>query len=154
MPVFNDAENREFKIIPETDAIFCVKEFSCGLSTGTKTRGSPNYDAELEIEGHGVVIPLQLIDHPSCNWKIDTFLKSANIQLRKGEKFEFQEDKAKEEGVRWINPIGLRGWCNVIIDNYIKDGKERKSNKVGTFYTNMEKLPAIVPEVSEEDVPF
>lgn len=151
MPVFNDAENRDFKIVPEGDYIFRVTDFTSGLSKGGKTSGSPNYEGDLFLEGPNSTIPLQLIDHPSCDWKIDTFLKSAGIKLQKGEKFEFQEDKAKEMGVRWINPLGLRGWCRVIIEHYTKDGKERQSNKVGTFYTNMEKLPALV---TEEDQPF
>lgn len=152
MPVFNDAENRDFKIVPEDDYIFRVTDFTSGLSKGGKTSGSPNYEADLLLEGQDATIPEHLIDHPSCAWKLDTFLKSAGIQLKKGENYEFQEDKARELDVRFINPIGLRGWCRVRIEEYQKkNGTTGKANKVAIFYTNKEKLPALV---TEEDQPF
>lgn len=156
MPKFNDSENRVM-MVSEGDYIFCVVDFGCKISTGAKTRGADQFELEIEIEPKGSMVFETLTDHESCLWKIDTFLKSAGVTLAKGEAYEFREDTAKEKGVCWINPLGLRGWCRVIEDSYTKPGTTNpiKKNKIGTFYTDRPKLPArVIEQELEEDKPF
>ena len=156
MPTFNDSGNRP-PHLPDGDYVFCVVGFEIGLSTGGKTNGSEKYEVDLEIEPHGNNVTEFLIDHPSCAWKIDTFLKSAGVKLKKGEQFDFREDIASAKGIRWINPDGLRGWCALNSQPGQKDTK-KLFNRVAVFYTEKEKLRARVIEeaspVSEEDIPF
>lgn len=153
MPVFNDSQNIP-PVVPEGDYVFCVVGFECGISSGGKTAGSDKYDVELEIEPSGKRVTEFLIDHPSCSWKIDTFLKSCGIQLAKGEAFEFREDIASATGVRWVNPLGLRGHCRLYVEEYTPKGgtEKRKANKVAVFYTDRPKLEPRA--ISEADVPF
>jgi hypothetical protein len=84
-----------------------------------------------------------LIDHESCIWKIDSFLKACGIrQLKKGQAFHFEKDKAEKLGVPWINPMGLRCPALIAHDQYTstKSGKEVTKNVVGTYYTDKEPL--------------
>ena len=157
MPKFNDSENQA-PIQPDGDYIFRVIEFSSGISAGSKTRGSDDYKLTLELEPSGAKVNERLIDHPSCDWKIDTFLKSAGVQIAKGAAFEFQENRAIASGVPFINPIGLRGWCRIHTETYAKKGEPAedkgkwtgKSNKVAIFYTDKPKLPRIDPPVEAD----
>lgn len=168
MPTFNDSENR-IQITKEGDYPFTVIEFDQALSKGSKTAGSTMYKPKLEIElpggQRGPHVYESLIDHSSCAWKIDTFLKCCGVALAKGEAFEFDGEEARRLGVRHVNPYGLRGWAHFIIE-VGTDKKER--NKVSVFYTNKQKLPrdeSVKPPqaaepvaagsgVQEEDVPF
>lgn len=156
MPTFNDSNNIP-ALLPEADYVFCVVGFDCMISKGKETGGSDLFEVELEIEPSGKTVYERLIDHKSTSWKIDTFLKSAGIQLKKGESFEFREDKAKSLGIRWINPLGMRGWCRITVEPYIKtnaDGskQEKKANKIAMFYVDKPKLQP--REIVEEDKPF
>ena len=153
MPKFNDSENRA-PFQPEGDYVFCVTEFEIGISNGQKTAGCEKYEVTLEIEGPGNQVFENMIDHESCSWKIDTFLKSAGVKLAKGEAFEFRKDTAERKGVRWVNPLGLRGHCRLIVEEYEKNGQKRKTNRVAVFYTDKPKLAARVIEKQEDDVPF
>lgn len=149
MPVFNDSENvPQFQ--PEGDYVFRVDDFTIGISKGGKTAGAEKYDLELALEPSNSKLFETLVDHESCVWKIDTFLKSAGIKLAKGQPFSFRRDEAESNGWAWVNPIGLRGWCRVFVDEY--NGKKR--NKVTTFYTDRPKLAPVVPVETEEDTPF
>jgi hypothetical protein len=153
MPTFNDSQNVP-QLLPDGDYIFCVADFEIGLSTGGKTNGCEKYEVELEIEPSGKKVLEFMVDHPTCAWKIDTFLKSCGVKLTKGESFDFREDVAKEKGIRWVNPIGLRGWCCLKSEPSSKDPK-KIFNKVAIFYTEKTKLEArLANAVSEEDVPF
>lgn len=140
MPRFNDSEAKVFELAPEGDYVLRVVEFECGISKGGKTSGSDSYDVKFLIESKGSTFFETLIDHPSCAWKIDIFLKSAGVQLKKGEAFEFRKDKADYEAVPWIDPIGLRMWARVKIEPSQKD-PTKKYNKVAVFYTDRPKLP-------------
>jgi len=153
MPKFNDATNMP-PMLPDGDYIYQVAEFTCGIQNGGKTGGSDNFKIILHIEPTGNRVHETMIDHPSCNWKIDCFLKSAGIKLTKWEGYEFVQDKAEAAGVRWINPIGLRGWCHIGVETLpAKDNRPaREINKVSVFYTDKEKLAPL--EIKEEDMPF
>lgn len=154
MPTFQDSDNIP-QLLPEGDYIFCCTGFDIGISTGKKTSGAEAYDVELEIEPIGKKVTEFMVDHPSCAWKIDTFLKAAGVVLKKGEAFEFREDTAAQRGLRWVNPIGLRGWCKLRVEDYVKDGQKRQSNKIAVFYADKEKLPArVIEETPEEQKPF
>jgi hypothetical protein len=159
MPKFKTEEAR-LPFIPAGDYIFCVREFEIGLSNGGKTAGSEKYELTLEIEGKGHTVYENLIDHPSTGWKINTFLKCTGVRLNEGESFEFSKDSADANEVRWVNPIGLRGHCAIIVDEYTaKDGTKKKRNNLASFYTDRAKLPPNeslrgVEEEKEEGRPF
>ncbi len=151
MPVFGDREN-PFKAVPNGDYILCVVGFECAISSGGKTAGANKYEVEFEVEGppavNGARVFENLIEHESCDWKIDAFLKSAGVALAKGEAFEFRADLAEASGVRWVNPLGLRVWATVRNEDY----KGRMYPKVAAFITNKPKLEP--REIKEEDTPF
>ncbi len=156
MPKFGDSENI-MTLVEEGDYVFCVVDFKQGLSTGGRTSGCEKYELKLELEGVNSFVKENLIDSPNTAWKIDCFLKSAGVKLVKDEAFEFREDAALANQVRWVNPIGLRGHCRVIVETYEKKSDDvgkptGKSNKVQVFYTDKPKLAPKV--VDETDVPF
>ena len=149
MPTFNDSENLP-PFIPEGDYIFTVTGYERRISQGAKTAGADVYALTLAFDGGGRVFS-DLIDTPALQFKIDTFLKSAGIRLAKGEAFYFDQDEANANNARFINPIGLRGWCRLSIEEY----KGIKRNKVAIYYTNLEKLaPVKLETASEEEIPF
>lgn len=161
MPTFNDSENIA-KFVPEGDYTFTVTEFDQAISQGGKTSGSTRYALTLEVDlpsgSRGPRVFESLIDHASTAWKIDTFLKSAGVALAKGEGFEFNEGDARKHRAKFVNPIGLRGWCRLVVEEYPANSGKKK-NRVSTFYTNKAKLPALVaaPQatvIDAEDVPF
>jgi hypothetical protein len=166
MPTFNDSDNLPTHV-PEGDYIYTVTGFEQKISAGGKTAGATKYSLTLEIETRagerGPKCFENLIDHASTNWKIDTFLKSAGVTLSKGQGFEFNADDAAASGASFVEPVGLRGWCRLIVEEYpLNSGKRR--NKVAVFYTNKAKVPARVAApapaapaaggISDEDVPF
>lgn len=157
MPKFNDQQERPALIEPQ-DAIFCVLDMECGLSKKKGSEGCASYKIEFEIEPSGKRVFEDLDDSKDWGWKIDTFLKSAGVAPAKGEDFEFQKDKAETEKVKWIDPIGLRGWCRVTKESYQKGklpGAEntRTVNRIGTFYVDKPKLPRREMP-AEEPMPF
>lgn len=159
MPTFRDSENISTVIVPEGDYIYQVRAMKHGLSTGQRTNGCTKYEMELVLEGHDSTVYETLIDHDSTNWKLDTFLKSAGVRLAKDQGYDFRWTQAQADGVTYINPVGLRGWCRVAIEEYLSKSNEKKrKNKVLTFYTDRPKLPRVEQpdEVDEpgEDVPF
>lgn len=142
MPVFTDSEFA-FQVVPEGDYTLTVFEFSTDLSTGKKTNGSERFNVVFNIEGTGSKVRETLIDHESCLWKIDAFLKACGIrQLKKGQAFHFEKDRAEELGVPWINPMGLRCQAQIGIDHYTsqRSGKEVEKNVVVTYYTDKDAL--------------
>lgn len=138
MPVFQDSESA-YQVVPEGDYTLTVFEFMTDLSGGKKTSGCERFNIVFNIEGTNSKLRENLIDHKDCIWKIDAFLKSAGIRnLKKGQAFHFEKDKAEELGVPWINPMGLRCQANVGHDKYTsqRSGKEVTKNVVVTFYTD------------------
>lgn len=150
MPVFKNQENKVNILLPPGDYIYTVVNYESGLQTGTgKTAGSPFWELHLEItdtKKQTATVYERLIDHPSCDFKIDTFLKSAGVQLDPGAPFEFDERAAIESGYQHVDVIGLRGWCSLLVDEYDrKGGGTAKRNKVSAFLTNRPKLPRVSP---------
>ena len=174
MPTFNDSENKPPRtIIPEQDCVFRVVAWETSISKGKKTGGCEALDLELDFFGKDGK-PLcagafeHLIDHPSCSWKIDCFLKSAGQQLRKGENFNWGPAPVGGHG-RYIDPLGLRGWCKVAVDTYTPSnaamgangqalpGQSRQKNVVVTFYTDRTKIApdeALRQAAAPEPSPF
>lgn len=168
MPTFQDSDNKpQRKIIPEQDAIFCVTNWATSISKGRNTSGADVLELELEFEGSaaGGVAFENLIDAPRCIWRIDTFLKSAGVQIKKGQSFSWGPKPDGALGT-YIDPIGLRGWCRVGVETYVPKsaacdasgkplpGQEKQRNKVITFYTDKQKLPpneALVKAAEEEE---
>ena len=140
-------------ILPAGDYIFTVVAFECGIQNGGKTNGSDFFEMELEIDGKpGSKVREKLIAHESTGWKINNFIQCAGITLGEGEEFEFRKDLAEQNGATWVNPIGLRGHCALIVDTYAKktdpgypnvppNKMTGKSNKVAMFYVDKPKLP-------------
>ena len=175
MPTYKGKENQAFVLLPVGDYQFEVTGMESGLQTGSgKTAGSPYWEMKLSIIGKGATVFERLIDHPVCDFKIDTFLRSTGAAPPLGQAFEFMETAAAESGCAWIDPIGLRGWCHLIVDDYTPAGEKvpRKKNKVGAFLTDRPKIarapkpepepaPAAAPEAApgataetEDDMPF
>jgi hypothetical protein len=165
MPTFNDQDNKVFVLVPPGDYIFCVVKFESTMSKGAKTSGSDCYEMELEIEnrGPGAIVYASLIDHPSCDWKIDNFIKCTGVKeqynLVKGTPFEFIKTAAESKDVTWVNPLGLRGWCSVSHEAMMKNGqtvmgpdnKPKMRAVLAVFYTDKPKLPK---REIEEEVPY
>lgn len=154
MPKFNNSDNQQFTLLPPGDYVFEVMEMESGIQAGGgKTTGSMFWEFRLRLtkpgneELRGSVWE-KLIDHPSTGWKIDTFLKSAGAAPAVGAAFEFVEQAAIDSGCTWIDPIGLRGWCHVNVEEYTKSGEteKRRKNKVAAFLTDKPKLPRIERE--------
>lgn len=150
MPVFKNQENKVSVLLPPGDYIYTVVNYESGLQTGNgKTAGSPFWELHLEItdpKKQTASVYERLIDHPSCDFKIDTFLKSAGVQLDPGTSFEFDERIAMESGYQHVDVIGLRGWCALVVDEYDKKGGgTAKRNKVSAFLTNRPKLGRVSP---------
>lgn len=144
MPIYTDAEP-SFKIVLPGDYILAVSEFKFGISTGPKTKGCELYEVLFIIEEHDSKIKERLIDHPSCSWKIDTFLKSAGIRtLAKGQAFTFDEEESETGEASWVNPMGLRCWAHLIIDESYVSPTTKKvvpKNTIDLFYTDRAALP-------------
>jgi hypothetical protein len=152
MPTFTDAPEKKFTLLPEGDYVLCVTDFEIGISTSKKTAGSEKYSITFEVEGNSVDLKEMLFDHESCLWKLEAFLKSSGIALKKGEAYEFRKDKADMAGIRWIDPIGLRCHAKLGQEPYTTTaGKNITVNKIAIFYTDRPKLP---PRRIEDDVPF
>lgn len=153
MPKFTDAENKTYILLPEGDYKYMVTDWEIGISTGPSTAGSEKYTAKFTLIDHpGSELKETLIDHPKTAWKIDTFLKCSGIKLEKGSSYEFNRVFAEEQNVLWVNPIGLRGWCKLVQEDYVTKAKTTiKINKIAIFYTDKEKLPQVI---SEEEIPF
>jgi hypothetical protein len=138
-------------LLPAGDYIFCVREFECGIQSGGKTSGSEKFVMQLEIEGKGATVRETLIAHESTGWKINNFIQCAGIVIPEGGEFEFRRDVAEDAGCTWVNPIGLRGHCAIIVETYAKKtdsdypntspkNMTGKANKVAVFYTDRPKL--------------
>lgn len=153
MPVFKDQDNKDFVLLPPGDYVFRVESMECGISTGSKTAGSPFWEFELAIEDpRGGVVFERLTDHSLCSWKIDTFLKSTNAAPPKGTAFDFSQEAAESAGCVWVDPIGLRGHCQLTVEEYKKvfSTEKYKNNKVAVFLTNKPKLPRAERPKQEE----
>lgn len=144
MPTFQDRESRG-QIIKEQDGIFRVTAFKLSTLQRGPCSGAEMITLTLEIEGTGARFEENLIDHEKTGWKIDTFLKSAGIVMDKGQSFRWADDDIRPV---WVNPIGLRGWCHVGLEeqesNTVKnaDGSKKRftKNTIAIFYTDRPKL--------------
>lgn len=156
MPVFKDSNNIP-PLLPEGDYIFCCLDFESKISQGNKTRGSDTFELTLEIEPSGKKVPCTLIDHPTCDWKIDCFLKAAGVALKKGESFDFRQDVANAAGLVYVDARGLRGWCHLTQKTLPPkpDKPALTVNEIQIFYTDKPKLPRReMAQEPDETTPF
>src|SRR5580692_8792833 len=113
MPQFNDSENKLMASKPG-DYILRVLSFDKKLSKGAKTAGCELYEMKLGVEQNGSVVSEMfdnLIDHDSCHWRWDVFMKSCGVKIAKGESFSFDATDAAQQNIRHIDIRGLRGWA-------------------------------------------
>ena len=109
MPVYKEPTEQGARNVPPGEYTFTVTSCEVGISKGQKTSGSDAFKLVLTEDTQGVKVFEQLIDHPSSDFKFFNFLKSCNVVLKPGEAFDFLKPRADRLGIRWINPIGLRG---------------------------------------------
>lgn len=160
MPQFNDSENKLLASKPG-DYILRVLSYDKKLSKGQKTGGSEMFEMKLGVEQNGAVVSElfdNLIDHPSCHWRWDVFLKSCGVKIAKGENFSFDRDDAAQQNIRHIEIRGLRGWGTIAMKKPQHVGDVPKFNEVVAWITNKEKLTPIERQVEPEDdsseIPF
>lgn len=128
---FRNEQNKTFELLPEDDYIAEIIGIEIGLSQGAKTRGAEQIEVKFKSVAHGTEFYETLIFHPSCDWKVDTFVNCFGVASRPGEELELNEETL----------IARRGWVHLYVDTFTgRDQKEKKNNKVRTFYTDKEKL--------------
>jgi hypothetical protein len=157
MPKYNfgDKENRVFEVVPKGDHIVEVISGESGIKSKGKCNGSDFLSIKLRVETNpNCTFEEELIFHPNCEWRIDTFLKSMNFLIN-GRPIQKGDDVDINVG----NVIGLRGWATLGIRTWDKlDDKgnkmgEGKVNEVITWITNKEKLSRNVPAQQAEPAP-
>jgi hypothetical protein len=149
---FTDQENiSPSELIAAGDYTFEVIKCDAVIRNGGKTNGCDAFDFQIRIEKHpGCTIWEDItFGYEKLQWKLDTFLKSANFlfngkPLVKGQAFDITPE----------DMIGLRGWCTVKVEDYkATTGEMRKTNRVAVWITNKEKLarnaPAPAPEPND-----
>ena len=159
MGTFKNREAMEFTCKPG-EYIFRVLSFDKGISKGAKSAGDDQYKLKVLIEQPNVLVQAYLTDseNEALAAQCDCFLKctSGGIEPPIGinEPWNFDADDARGTGARFVDLIGLRGWCYVGWEDRPKDAPatwEPKYNKVKTWLTNKPKLPRHVePAVSDE----
>lgn len=148
MPQFKDSENKQLSS-PPGDYILRVLSYDKKLSKGAKTAGCELYELKIGVEKNGAVVSElydNLIDHDSCHWRWDVFLKSCGIKINKGESYTFDADDAAQQEIRHIEIRGLRGWATIGMKPSQTVGQPSKFNEVVSWITNREKLAPMVAE--------
>jgi len=144
MPVFQDSENVSYELLKPGDYILTVFEFTTDLSSSAgATNGKDRFNIVFNVEGETTKVRETLYDAPTTIWKIDAFLKACGIRnLKKGQAFHFEKEKAEQMGIPWINPMGLRCEAEIVNETYrsTRSGKDVVKNKVETYYTDREVL--------------
>ena len=158
MPTFKDSENKQLSS-PPGDYILRVLSFDKKLSRGAKTAGCELYEMKLGVEKNGNVVSElydNLIDHESCHWRWDVFLKSCGVKIVKDESYTLDSNDATQQNIRHVNILGLRGWATIGMKKAQNAGETPKYNEVVAWITNKEKLAPVVIEAEPEadDIPF
>ena len=145
---YKDQEALAFELLPNGDYILEVVGYECTISNTPKTRGSEVITVKVRAEGRHAVWKEKLILHPSCDWKIDVFLKCMNAAPVKGMEIDLAENMI----------MGLRGWATVGQREYkAQSGEMKKTNEVVAWITNKEKLTRATQSLvrtEDDDVPF
>lgn len=143
--------------MPVGDYVARVTAVEFTISQGGKTGGSDQMELTLECEGKDRTAKVYetLIFHPSCAWKVDTFVKSFNLLIEGRAPAKDEEINFNEHMV-----VGLRGWVTLKIEDYEKNGQKRTTNRVAVFITNKEKLSKVIDApveataAADEGLPF
>lgn len=133
---FRNEQNRTFEVLPEGDYIAEVIEAEVGISNGSRTRGADTIELKLKEISSGATFYETLIFHPSCDWKVDTFVNCMGMAAQPGEEIDLSEE----------NIIGRRGWVRLYEDEY----QGKKKNKVRVYYTDKEKVSRNLPAATQE----
>lgn len=145
---FGDQDNHDYVLLPAGDYAFEVIGVGWSISSGSRTNGSDVMELRLMIYRDGSfreklgTVSENIIFHPSCEWKLDTFVKSAGFMVagrkpHKGEELELEEHNLK----------GLRGWLKLKVESFksTRDNETKQTNRVDVWLTDREYCP---PETS------
>ena len=153
-------ENYEYKyqgrdavpdIIEAGEYVVEVIEAVLGVSNGAKTAGSRTLNLKLKEMESGATIWETLTEHPSIDFRIDTFIRCTGIKAELNKPFSLTPRIC----------VGRRGHVIVSVDNW--NNKDR--NRIAVWRTDAEILdrvaaPQETPEPdadpfgADDDVPF
>lgn len=141
---FGDSDNT-FELLPAGEYPFEVISADSAMVASGKLAGSEKLELKLMIytdasfAAKRSLVHESLIFAPSCFWRIDTFVKSANLLVNGHPP---RRDDAIELTPETV--VGLRGWCRLKIEEYDskKTGKKEQTNRVDIWMTDKPKLAA------------
>jgi hypothetical protein len=134
MPTFRNTPPRNYVLHPEGDYELTVRAIKALTSTGPATRGSDMYEVTFAIDPEGEIVD-RLIDHPSCNWKLDALLKACGVDIQLDEEYELTQERAEINQVRHIDLRGLTCLAHLTVEEFQSNrtGKMLKTNKVHAY---------------------
>lgn len=151
------AESTAFELLPKGNYPYEVIACDFELSKGPKTRGSDVMVLKLafyrddKFEKKAAQWSEDFIFHPSCDWRLSVFAKSANMLVNGTQPADGAEIDWTPELV-----IGLRGWATVGTRTHGEDkakaeDEKRKYNEVVVWLTNLPKLSRVEAKAKPED---
>lgn len=145
MPSYNftNQENREF-FDPKLVGDFIVEVVGCEFGV-TKDRGDDKMELMVIPDGSTVQIYETLTFTEKTAWKIDTFVKSANLLID-------GKPPVLNQPIEFTEPmvVGLRAWVTLYADEY-PVGSKKFRNKIRVWITNKEKLAKRVVETEQAE---
>jgi len=147
MPEFTyqDEENTPQEIITG-DYPFEILDAEFSICKGKKCSGSDQIDLKLMAYADDTFttkltqIWETIILHPKCQWRLDTFLKSANLLID-------GKPPVKGQAINFCPEIiaGLRGWASFAPESDNKTPPTMRT-KVKVWITNKSRLERLSPE--------
>jgi hypothetical protein len=145
---FGNQENKVY-FDPSLVGDRIVEVIKCEFGV-TKERGDDKMTLTVRADGSDVDMLEVMVFTEKAAWKIDTFVKSANLLIS-------GKPPKLDENIEFTEPmvVGLRGWATIGIEEFTaKDGTKKMSNKVKFWLTNKEKLAKHVADDEDDDIPF
>lgn len=141
---FGDSDNT-FEILPAGEYPFEIIGADSAMVSSGKLAGSEKLELKVLIytdptfTAKRTLVHESLIFAQSCFWRIDTFVKAANLLVNGHPP---RRDDAIELTPETV--VGLRGWCRLKIEEYDskKTGKKEQTNRVDIWMTDKPKLAA------------
>lgn len=114
-----------FILLPAGEYEFEVTKFERGRFNGSdKMPACPKADLTFKIEGTDgtAFVSESLLLHTKTEWRLSAFFAAIG-QKKKGQPLQ----------MNWGTVIGSKGRCKVIVNTYMKDGAERKNNRIDGY---------------------